>query len=252
MPYLELNGSKIYYAGDLQEEGTTVLFCHGSGGRHHHWVYQMRGLKGKGINPIAIDLPGHGKSEGNPSNSIASYRDWLNTFTTAAGLQHFVIGGHSMGGAISLSYALQFPEEIKAVILVGSGGRLRVLPAFLDTLKEGTVPPSLADFLYGPQAADSLVKNGHKEIADTDASIYYADLSACDAFDVMSELPRIEVPVLIICGAEDRLTPVKYSTYMKDALPRAELVIIEGAGHMVMLEKPEEVNRAIISFINNT
>lgn len=250
MPYLNIEGQKAYYAGDLEAAGIPILFCHGSGGRHQHWAYQIKGLRGKGINPLAVDLPGHSRSEGLPFNHIGNYRDWLKRFARAAGLKQFVVAGHSMGGAVALAYALEFPDEVAGLILVGSGGRLRVLPALLDALKDGTVPPSFADYLYGPDTADVLVNNGKKEIADTSASIYYADLTACDKFDVMDDLPRIDKPVLIICGSEDRLTPVKYSTYLQQSLPKATLEIIDGAGHMVMLEKPDEVNSAITAYVN--
>lgn len=250
MPYIYVKDLKVFYTGDLEAAGIPVLFCHGSGGRHHHWAYQIKGLKGKGINPLAVDLPGHSRSKGLPFNKINNYRDWLRCFARAAALDQFIVAGHSMGGAIALSYALEFPDEVAGLILVGSGGRLRVLPALLEALKDGTVPPSFADYLYSPNTADGLVENGKKEIAETAASIYYADLTACDKFDVMDSLPNIDKPVLIICGGEDRLTPVKYSTYLQQALPKAELVIIDGAGHMVMLEKPDEVNSAIIAFVN--
>lgn len=248
LPYLELNGKRFFYAGDIDREGLPVLFCHGSGGRHQHWLFQMKGLKDI-VNPIAVDLPGHGRSEGSPENEIKAYREWLNSFIKAAGIGPFIAVGHSMGGAIALDYTLHYPDEILGVILVGSGGRLRVLPDFLETLRKGTVPKTFFEFLYGPEASTELLEKGRGEIESTDASVYYADLCACDRFDVMEDLPRIKQPILIICGSEDLLTPVKYSHYLKEKLPRGQVEVIGGAGHMVMLEKPESVNRAIERFI---
>jgi pimeloyl-ACP methyl ester carboxylesterase len=225
-----------------------VVFCHGSGGRHHHWLYQLKGLKGK-INPLAVDLPGHGRSEGEPADEIAVYRDWLHRFAGALGIGPFVAAGHSMGGAIALDYALNYPEDILGLILVGSGARLRVLPAFLEKLQEGVVPAALADFLYCPDAPQELLQKGREEVASTAASVYQADLSACDKFDVTDKLSHISRPVIMICGSEDRLTPVKYSHYLAEKLPSGKVTVIDGAGHMVMLEKPEAVNRAIEAFI---
>ncbi len=248
MPYLELDGERFYYAGDVNRDGVPVIFCHGSGGGHQHWLYQIKGLREK-INPLAFDLPGHGRSEGSPANDIAVYRNWLHGFIKTLGLSSFVLGGHSMGGAIALSYALQYPGEVSGLILVGSGGRLRVLPAFLETLQAGSVPATLTDHLYGPEAPEELIKTGREEVESTAASIYYADLSACDKFDVMEDLPQISQPVLMICGGEDRMTPVKYSRYLEGKLPRGQVTVIEGAGHMVMLEKPDEVNQAINTFV---
>jgi pimeloyl-ACP methyl ester carboxylesterase len=248
LPFINIDDKKVYYAGDSQAEGIPVIFCHGSGGGHHHWLYQLKGLKGN-INPLAVDLPGHGRSEGEPADDIAVYREWLHRFTDALGVGPFVAAGHSMGGAIALDYALHYPENTLGLILVGSGARLRVLPAFLETLQEGAVPAELADFLYCPDTPQELLQRGREEVASTAASIYHADLSACDKFDVTDKLPRISRQAMMICGSEDRLTPVKYSHYLAEKLPAGKVAVIEGAGHMVMIEKPEAVNQAIEAFI---
>ncbi len=154
-----------------------------------------------------------------------------------------------MGGAIALDYALQYPDDFLGLILIGSGGKLRVLPAFLEELQKGTVPDALSEYLYGPAASRELLEKGRKEVKDTPASTYYADLSACDKFDVIDRLQQITKPVLMVCGSEDRLTPVKYSRYLEDKLPNSQVAVIDGAGHMVMLEEPDQVNQAVIEFI---
>lgn len=248
MPHLEMDNHRYYYAGDFERKGIPIIFCHGSGGRHHHWLYQFKGLK-ETANPIAVDLPGHGRSDGDPADSIAFYRDWLHRFIIRSRLGPPVIAGHSMGGAIALDYALQYPDDYRGLILAGSGGKLRVLPAFLEELQEGTVPDALSGYLYGPAASEELLEKGRKEVKDTAASTYYADLSACDKFDVMDKVQQIAKPVLMVCGSEDQLTPVKYSRYLEEKLPDGKLEIIDGAGHMVMLEKPDQVNQAITKFI---
>lgn len=248
MPYLEFDGAKYYYAGTYNPEKPTIIFCHGSGGAHHHWLFQLKGLKGK-YTVIAVDLPGHGRSEGLPSNEISFYRDWLHRFSEALGSGPFIAAGHSMGGAIALSYALHYPVKTRGVILIGSGGRLRVLPAILDTLKSGTVPSNFADFLYSPDSPPEMLEKGREEVASTDSSIYYADLCACNQFDIMEQLGHIAQPALIICGEADQLTPEKYSHFLDNKLPDSTLEIIGGAGHMVMVEKPEEVNRAIDNYM---
>ncbi|MBW6463149.1 MAG: alpha/beta hydrolase [Firmicutes bacterium] len=248
MPYIEINQTRYYYAGDIKRNGIPVVFCHGSGGGHHHWLLQLQGLR-EPVNPIAVDLPGHGRSEGKPMNTVADYRDWLHRFSKAAGIGSFVPAGHSLGGAIVLDYALHYPEDIKGLILIGTGGRLKVLPAILESLKKGSVPETFSDFLYSAEAPDELMQRGREEVLNTEPSLYYADLCACNEFDVMEMLHRISKPALIICGSNDQLTPVKYSRYMENSLPESCVEIIDKAGHMVMLEKPEELNRTITNFI---
>lgn len=248
MPLLEMEGKKYYYAGDAGRKGIPLLFCHGSGGGHHHWHHQLKNLPPE-TNPLAVDLPGHGRSEGAPAGDIAANRNWLHRFVKNLGLEPFVAAGHSMGGAIALDYALNYPEQTRGLILVGSGARLRVKPAFLEELKQDRVPQELLDYLYGPDASEQLISLGRREMENTDPAIYRADLTSCDRFDVMEQLGRIAAPTLLICGSEDRLTPVKYSQFLKDKIPVSRLAVIRDAGHMVMLENPEEVNRAIARFI---
>ncbi len=250
MPYLKVDMEEYYYAGDLSRPGIPVIFCHGSGGRHQHWLLQLKGIN-KAANPLAIDLPGHGRSAGEPMNAVSSYREWIHRFKQAAGIDNFVLAGHSLGGAITLDYALNYPGDLLAIILVGTGCRLRVLPAFLDALKEGVVPAALSDYLYGPDAPHEMRKSGRREVLDTKPEQYYADLNACNNFEATDQLHRITCPSLIICGSEDRLTPVKYSKFLEENLVSGQLQVIERAGHMVMLEKPEKVNQAIINFLGS-
>lgn len=247
MPYGEMNGDRFFYAGDPAGKGIPLVLCHGSGGSHRHWLSQLRDLSAA-VNPLAVDLPGHGRSAGEPEESIAAYRAWLHDFCATLGLKRFILGGHSMGGAIVLDYALHHPGDLAGLVLVGTGARLRVAPAILEPCRAGQVPAAMLDFAYSPQAAPGLLEEGRKEMETTPAAVYLADLTACDRFDVMDRLEEIELPVLIICGGADRLTPVKYSRYLQEHLRKAELVEIEGAGHMVMLEAPAEVNRAIERF----
>lgn len=248
MPHLEINQAACYYSGNLKKTGTPVIFCHGSGGAHHHWIYQLKGLK-EPAQQIAVSLPGHGLSEGSPFNSVAAYRDWLHHFATRAGLVPFVAAGHSLGGAIVLDYALQYPDELKGLILIGTGGRLKVLPALLEELAEGKIPKSFCDYLYSPVTPEAMVKKGREEMQSTDPALYHTDLTACDGFDLLDRLDKINLPTLIICGSDDRLTPLKYSRSLENSIPGSKLVIIEEAGHMVMLEKPVQVNQAINDFI---
>jgi pimeloyl-ACP methyl ester carboxylesterase len=249
LPHITIGGENFYYAGSDTISGTAIIFCHGSGGGHHHWVYQLKGLKTDRVSPIAVDLPGHGRSGGSLSDSIAGYRDWLYRFAEALNLKSLIIAGHSMGGAIALDYVLHYPDQISGLVLVGSGCRLRVMPELLNTLREGKVPDKMVDYLFSAKAEQGLIEKGREEVQNTDAAVYYADLSACDRFDVNEELGRINKPVLMICGSEDQLTPVKYSRYLENNLPDGRIQEIAEAGHMVMLERPEEVNLAISTFV---
>jgi len=248
LPYLKIEGIRCFYAGNRSRKGVPVLFCHGSGGSHRHWLYQLKGLADI-CNPVAVDLPGHGRSGGKPSENISEYADWFYQISRALDLKSPLIAGHSMGGAVALAMGLRYDSSIGGLILLGSGCRLRVLPDFLKNLEEGRAPAEMIDYLYGPDAPEELLEMSRIELEQTDPAVYYADFNACNNFDVTEDLPGINCPTLIICGSEDRLTPPKYSHFMKDKIPCSSMQIIPGAGHMVMLEQPGKVNSAIARFV---
>lgn len=251
MPQVKINRSSFFYAGDIDPGKTVLLFCHGAGGSHRHWLYQVEGLKEQAA-PLAVDLPGHGASKGEPAAEIATYREFIRDFSAALGLKSFILAGHSMGGAIALDYALHYGDNLSGLILAGSGARLRVAPPFLEACRRGNVPPELIEFAYGPAASAELLESARQEMATVPPQTYLADFTACNNFDCMEKLAEIELPALLICGEADRMTPPKYSRYLVERMPRAKMVEVEKAGHMVMLEAPHQVNQAIASFLEKS
>lgn len=241
------DGLEIFYAEANPSASLPLLLVHGSGGSHRRWAFQIRGLGEGPARVIVPDLPGHGRSGGSPLDSIPACCAVLYRFVRALNLPPFVLGGHSLGGGIALEYALQHPGDLRGLILVGTGARLRVLPAVLETLRRGEFF-SLTGYAYSETADPALLEAGKREDSAADPAVYLADLTACDRFDRMESLPLINTPALIITGTGDRLTPLKYARHMRDRLPRAELLEVEGAGHMVMIEQPVAVNSAITSF----
>jgi pimeloyl-ACP methyl ester carboxylesterase len=174
--------------------------------------------------------------------------DWLE----AVGLYRAVFVGHSMGGAIGLDLAVDYGEHVLALGLIGAGARMRVNPLILEnTATETTFPMAVErviSWAFSDAADKRLVELASQRMAETRPSVLHADFLACDAFDVLDSLPRIDVPTLVICGQDDELMPLRYSQYLADHIPRARLEVIPEAGHMVMLEKPGEVASALRDF----
>jgi pimeloyl-ACP methyl ester carboxylesterase len=251
MPYTNVAGERIFYfhhKGDPKGQHTLV-FVHGAGGSHLNWPPQLRRLAG--ANTYALDLPGHRKSEGQGRTSISAYADFVAAFLETLGLERVILVGHSMGGATALDFALRYPEKLAGLVLVGSGARLRVAPAILDGIHrdfKATVR-LICDYAFALDEPEQLKREGRRQMGQTHPDVLYGDFAACDTFDVMDRLGEICCPTLAICGTADRLTPPKYSIYLHDNIPNAQLVLIEGAGHMVMLEQPEAVTQAIAGFI---
>jgi pimeloyl-ACP methyl ester carboxylesterase len=159
-----------------------------------------------------------------------------------------------MGGAIVQTLALDQSEHVAGLILVGTGGRLRVHPDILalSSSEEGfsEAVGTILDWSYSDTADRGLVELAGERMAQVPAHVIHADYLACDRFDVLTRLGEISCPTLVICGSKDQLTPPKYSHYLVEHIPNATLLTIEGAGHMAMLEQPEAITSSILEFIN--
>lgn len=249
MPYLICNDLKIYYQETTGLGPLILLFIHGAGGSNKRWSGQLKALKGL-CRALALDLPGHGQSSGRPFLSINEYTELIADFVRALNIGKLVIVGQSMGGAIALEFALRYEKKLYGLILIGTGARLRVNRQVLYALAGGELPLQNISNLFGSAAPTSLVQSFKREMERLSPDLYLADYQACENFDRMSDIQKIKVPALIIVGDEDKMTPVKYAQYLNNQIANSRLRIIQDAGHMVMLEKPEEVSEAIIDFLN--
>lgn len=252
MPFVSLEGKRIHYVvgGGLLPSRMVLLFVHGAGGSHRTWLLQLQSFS-KHCHALALDLPGHGMSEGEGASSVEEYRDFLKTFLEALHIETATLIGHSMGGAIVQSFALAYPGLLKAVVLVGTGAKLRVHPKILGALKQDPQEAAslLAPWAYAKSAPAELVEQGKADLLRCPLRVAERDYLACNAFDMMDRVKDISAPTLIISGTEDVLTPVKYAEYLHDHISGSMLVLIPGAGHMVMLEQPEAFNQALDSFL---
>ncbi len=254
MPEISVRGTKIHYLQTFSRAGDSrpkILFIHGSGGNAGMWRKVMAKLE-EHYECLAVDLPGHGNSAGSGLTTIPDYAEFVNDFLGALGEKAIVLGGHSLGGGIAQEFALRYPRSLRALLLIGTGGRLRVLPEALEMLRqmaEGEIPARFDPWGFAEKTPQEIIAEGEREWAKTNSRARYQDMLACDQFDVMNRLEQIRTPTLILCGAEDRLTPLKYSEFLEKKIAGSRIEIIPGAGHMTMLEKPEELGRTVLKFL---
>ncbi|MBM4446387.1 MAG: alpha/beta hydrolase [Chloroflexi bacterium] len=227
----------------------TLIFIHGAGNTGLVWHYQTKYF----ADSDAISLPGH--PEGKPCTSIDDYAEWLHRYVLDKGYSQPVLVGHSMGGAVAQMYALNYPADVKALVLVGTGARLRVRPDFLSLLGAGIDAPAdwvrnMLEPLYSrvaPEVGEKVINR----VIEVGIAVQLNDFRCCDKFDIMDKVHQITAPTLVICGTEDDMTPVKYSQYLANKVAGAKLLIIDGGSHLVFMEKPGEVNRDIKEFLKD-
>jgi pimeloyl-ACP methyl ester carboxylesterase len=253
MPFANINGQKLFFTvRGRSTGGIPVVLIHGAGGTHLDWPPQLRKMAGRIV--YALDLPGHGSSELPGRSDIADYADVVLAFIDILELSDAVIVGHSMGGAIALSIALRHHPSVIGLVLLGSGARLRVTPAIRDRTQ--TDFEAVADFISGvlwsENAPAELVSTGRELLLQADPAVVQGDFDACNAFDVMNELAEITIPTLVIGGSADQMTPLKYNQFLAEHIPNARLVVIEGGGHMMALEQPDEVAFAVTHFLDQS
>lgn len=251
MAHVEVDGLRLHYHEGGTAAGRPAVFVHGAGGNGGHWLAQLRELP-PGWRGLALDLPGHGDSEGAGCRTIAEYRDVVRAFLRGAvGTEPAALVGHSMGGAITQAVALAEPQFLCAIVLVGTGARLRVHPDILETIRRDHAGAArlVAGWAFGPAASEALRAEGIADFLRCPATVSEGDFQACDAFDVMAEVGRIRVPALIVCGEQDALTPPKYARYLREHIGGSRLALVLEAGHYVMRERPAAVTRALTEFL---
>lgn len=250
MPTLTLDNRRLFYADHRPEQpGPALLLLHGAAGSHLVWPGELRGLADTRV--LALDLPGHGRSDPPGRRTVGQYATVVEAFITALGLAEVVVAGHSMGGAIALTMAVEPARWLRGIVLIGASARMPVGEPLL-----GGAIASLeraADFIVDnsfPEAPPNLRERMKAAVLETGATTTFGDFLACNQFDARRRLASITVPALVIGGAQDRMISPRFMRTLADGLPRARLALLEGAGHYAMLERPDEVARWVADFIN--
>lgn len=210
------------------------------------WRMQMVHFK----DAVAVNLPGHPQGAG--YSTIEDYFSFIERLIEDGAINAPILIGHSMGGAIAMTYALRNPN-LKGLVLVGTGARLRVHPDILARIRTNYEQATklIASWSVSPACDPVIIDRMAAEMLKVKSRVTYGDFAACDNFDRMNDLERISCKTLIVCGADDQLTPVKYSQYLNEKILNSRLVVIPGAGHSVMLEKHRAFNEVLDTFLGS-
>lgn len=244
----------VYDYADRGGTGAGVLFVHGSGGSRTVWKSQKRLADRRPI--AALDLSGHGESDDVDASpgytTLSAYTDDVLAVAEDAGAT--VLVGNSLGGAIVMHALLERDFALDAAVLTGTGARLGVLDdllAWLENDFDRAIEFLHADDLLFHDPDPELRELSIESMRACGREVTHRDFRTCHGFDVRDRLDEIRTPVLAVYGEYDRLTPPWYHEYLAENVRRGELVEIEDAAHLAMLERPAAFNDAVDSFLES-
>jgi pimeloyl-ACP methyl ester carboxylesterase len=238
----------------------TVLFVHGAASDHSVWALQSRYFAHHGRNVLALDLPGHGRSQGPALASVESIAAWLVHVLDAAGVASATLIGHSLGALASLACAASAPARVTRIALLGPAVPMPVSEALLAAAKADDHVAfelicgwshSAPRQLGGNQAPGMWMTGSAIRLMErTPPGVLHADLAACNAYaDGLAAARRVQCPALVVMGQRDLMAPAQSAQALVEALPDARAVTLRGAGHSLMAEQPDAVLDALRAFV---
>lgn len=237
-----------------------VIFVHGAGMDHTIWALQTRWFAWHGYGVLAIDLPGHGKSDGPALESIGDMAAWMGRLVETCGADNVSLVGHSMGSLISLAAAASSGDRLSGLALLGVGATMPVHPDLLAATKSND--PAAWDLIvswgFGKPAHFGLNKapgmwmqgGGRSLLARAPDDVLGIDMAACDVFkDALDAAAKVACPALIIAGDRDMMTPPKAAAPLAEAIPDAMTIVLKNCGHIMMVERPDETLDVLIGVL---
>src|SRR5436305_10705756 len=234
----------------------TIVLLHGAGFDHTAWALHSRWFAHHGYGVLAPDLPGHGRSVGAPISTIAGMADWTAALLDAAGAAKARLVGHSMGSLIALETAARHPARVSALSLIGTAAVMTVGPDLLKAAEAND--HSAVDMvsiwglgfqaeLGGSLAPGLWMHSGAQRVLEQcRPGVLFNDLAACNAYqNALAAAAQIAVPTTFILGERDMMTPARAGKALAAALPNSRTVVLGGAGHMMMVERPDELLAAV-------
>ena len=257
---------RVYDSADrlAYDDPTTLVLLHGMPGQLTNWRYQIEGLERR-WRVVAPDMRGYGESEKPRTVSFQDYLQDLEELMRQLSIdeEHAILVGHSFGAMVAQAYARG--RRLKGLVLVGS--LLRHKPDAMDWIIEH-IPSFLwrpilfkpnpltvrfyRDLFFSPSSPPEAFEEFMKDNADYISSLpahvhrYSKILKGYDASPWLSE---VKCPTLVVVGKDDKVTPVEQNERIAELIPNARLVVVEGAGHLILYEKPDELNSLIESFV---
>ncbi|HEX4114135.1 MAG TPA: alpha/beta hydrolase [Stellaceae bacterium] len=256
---LTVNGIDSFVATggrDFDAALPAVVLIHGGGMDHSVWALHSRWFAHHGYAVLAPDLPGHGRSGGTPLTTIADMANWIAALIAASGVAGAWLIGHSMGSLVALETASRHPARVSALSLIGTAAPMTVGAELLKAAEANEHKSVDMVSLWGLGVTATLggclapglwMLGGAQRVLEASRpGVLFADLSACNNYkDGLEAASRISVPVTVIIGGHDLMTPLRAGRALAAALSDARIVVLRDAGHLMMAERPDDVLAAL-------
>jgi pimeloyl-ACP methyl ester carboxylesterase len=268
---LLVNGVKTYcYTGGKPFDAAqpTVVFIHGVLNDHSVWILQSRYLAHHGWNVLAIDLPGHCRSEGEAPSTVEEAAGFIAALLDAAGVQRAALVGHSWGSLIALEAASRLKDRVSHLVLVGTAFPMKVSQALLDAslnepmkaltlvnvFSRSTLAPPPSALGPGTWVYGASMALGRRVLASNpQVNVFHRGFKACDNYaNGEAAIQVISCPVLFVLGAQDQMTQPRAAqgliTTARNAGKTVQVASL-AVGHHQMSEAPDETLFAIRDFL---
>lgn len=257
---VDVDGSAAHAAtGGVELGGAdpVVLLVHGAGMDSTVWQLQTRYLAHHGFRPMAVDLPGHGRSAGEALVSIAAMADWLARFVAAVGEAPVAVVGHSMGSFIGLELAGRHPELVRSLVLLGTADAMPVHPELLDAAEHDLPTAAALMAAWGhakpahvglnPTPGLWMLGGARALVEGSRPGALATDFGACLAYDRATvAAAAIRCPVTVAVGLGDKMTPPRAAAKLIAQLPEPHVVELADTGHMMMIESPSAIRQLLL------
>ena len=232
----------------------TIVFLHGSGLSHIVWSLAEQFFSSKNFNVLSIDLPGHGNSEGPCLDSIEKISDWLEKVFEKLNLNNLIIISHSQGCLEALEYSLKYKDRLKKLVFVGGSYRMPVNEDLIDLASTGDSNAVKLMMKWGYEGSKKFIGGNPIERiikSPRDISeILAVDLIACNNYKNGSEAAKaITCPVMLVLGELDKMVNLEFGKKFANLVKNSKTHIIEGCGHMIMIEKAFEMREKVLEFL---
>ena len=238
---------------DPQKE--TIVFLHGSGLSHIVWSLNEQFFSNKNFNVLSIDLPGHGNSDGPCLDSIEKIADWLEKVFQKLNLKNLILVGHSQGCLEILEYAFKYKERLKKLVFIGGSNKMPVHPDLIELAENGDSDAVKLMMKWGYEGSKKFIGGNPVERiiqSPKDISeILAVDLIACNNYKNGSTAAEsIEVPSMFVFGSLDKMVNLESGKKFSQLIKNSTIHVIEGCGHMIMIEKAFEMRDKVLDFLN--